>query len=134
IAAGDPSGLPASPTAAQITAHLNSLSAMFDQVNNVSNFIVSGPDGGPFNITFINQLAGFNVDELVPDESQALNHTTSSGAVITTVTAGSPAAPTAAQVKAHVNSILSTAIPGAGVTVIGNTGGPFMIAFNGTAA
>src|SRR5439155_1815427 len=36
IAAGDPSGLPASPTVAQIVAHLNTIPELFDSVNNVS--------------------------------------------------------------------------------------------------
>ena len=57
-----------SPTADDVTAYLGGgiIPALYDSIHQQNNFTVSGPAGGPFNITFTGQLAGQNVFPLSP--------------------------------------------------------------------
>ena len=100
-------------------------------LNNVSDFTVTGNPGGPFTIVYNGELAGVNVDELIPVD----NGLTPTNAGMSTITQGNPPQPTQAQAQTAINSILTnTGIAGATATVIGPAGGPFMVAFNGTLA
>jgi hypothetical protein len=102
-----------SPTAADVLAHLNSLSALNGNVQ------VTGAAGGPFTITFGGTLAGANASQI---GASATDGTTTSA---TTQTEGSISAD---EIKASLNSI--PALDG-NVRVSGNSGGPFAISFVG---
>jgi hypothetical protein len=99
-----------SPTAAQVQAQLESIADLS------SNVKVTGSDGGPFSITFLNGLTGVNVAQLVG--------VLGDGATATIDTQTSGSMPTAAQVLASVNSITGLTN---NISVAGNDGGPFTI-------
>src|SRR5207302_3247083 len=79
-----------SPTADDVAAHLRTITGLHDDVNQVDNFAVTGNPGGPFDITFTNQLAATDVRQLVAndDTPPGGGPIIPAGAVITTTTSG----------------------------------------------
>ena len=120
-----------SPTADDVIQALGSIVPdLFDLDNNVSNVIVTGNPGGPFDIQFVNQQAGKPIGQFItvvptgPDNADS---------AVTTPRTGQSSLPLASDVQTYLNTtLLNNIVGGTGnATVIGPAGGPFMIAFNG---